>query len=194
VDDDQAVRDSLGLSLMTRGHAVQTHASARCFLDAIDELEVGCVVTDVRMPDMTGVEMLAELRDRRIKLPVIVITAYADVPLAIRAMRLGAIDLIEKPIDDDLFLESVRRAVSTHSNGKAPTAESQRILEKIDTLSARERDVLNGLLEGKANKMIAYDLGISIRTVEVHRGNLMSKMETKSLADLVRMSLIAFGE
>jgi two-component system response regulator FixJ len=193
VDDDVAVRHSLCLLLMTRGFKYRGYANARLFLEAIDTHESGCVVTDVRMPDITGVELLAELAKRRLNLPVIVMTAYAEVALAMQVMKLGAIDLIEKPIDDEVFVASIQRALASDSIGRPPKAQAQCIRSKLDTLTAQERAVLMRLLDGKSNQMIGVDLGISVKIVEIHRANVMSKLGAKSLTELVRMSLIAFG-
>ncbi|MBI1869254.1 MAG: response regulator [Methylocystis sp.] len=189
VDDDPAVRDSLGLLLVNDGFDVQTHASAKDFLGAVGPHEEGCVVTDVRMPGMSGFDLMTKMKERRVDLPVIVITAHADVPLAVQAMKEGAIDLLEKPFDDEALLASVRQALTAKNRYATRSAETQATLERLATLTARENEVLAGLLDGKPNKAIARDLGISVRTVEVHRANVMAKMQAGSLSELVRMSL-----
>jgi two-component system response regulator FixJ len=150
-----------------------------------------CVITDVRMPEMSGLELLRRLREMKIVVPVIVITGHADVPLAVEAMKFGAIDFLEKPFDDEVLLASVRAALERQQGETKRHAERSDIESRIAALSNRERDVLIGLVAGRANKQIAYDLGISPRTVEIYRANLMDKMQAGSLSDLVRMALIA---
>lgn len=188
IDDDAAVRDSIAFLLETADLEVRTHESAVAFLDAPD-LAPGCIVTDVRMPEMTGIELAQRLRESGSREPVIIITGHADVPLAIEAMHAGVADFIEKPFDDELLLAAIRRVVN--QAGEAASAETERreLAARFDSLSGRERDVLKGLVEGHANKVIAYDLDISPRTVEVYRANLMSKMQAGSLSELVRMVL-----
>ena len=188
IDDDAAVRDSIAFLLGTADLRVRTYESAVAFLAASDR-SPGCIVTDVRMPEMTGIELARRLREGGSREPVIIITGHADVPLAIEAMHAGVADFIEKPFDDELLLAAIRRGVA--DVGKAASAEAERreIAARFDSLSGRERDVLKGLVEGLANKVIAYDLDISPRTVEVYRANLMSKMQAGSLSELVRMVL-----
>lgn len=188
IDDDAAVRDSIAFLLETADLRVCTHESAVAFLAASDR-SPGCIVTDVRMPEMTGIELARRVRDGGSREPVIIITGHADVPLAIEAMHAGVADFIEKPFDDELLLAAIRRVVD--DVGKAASAETERreIAARFDSLSGRERDVLKGLVKGHANKVIAYDLDISPRTVEVYRANLMSKMQAGSLSELVRMVL-----
>lgn len=188
IDDDAAVRDSIAFLLETADLEVRTHESAVAFLDAPD-LAPGCIVTDVRMPEMTGIELAQRLRESGSREPVIIITGHADVPLAIEAMHAGVADFMEKPFDDELLLAAIRRVVN--QAGEAASAETERreLAARFDSLSGRERDVLKGLVEGHANKVIAYDLDISPRTVEVYRANLMSKMQAGSLSELVRMVL-----
>ena len=188
IDDDAAVRDSIAFLLGTADLRVRTYESAVAFLAASDR-SPGCIVTDVRMPEMTGIELARRLREGGSREPVIIITGHADVPLAIEAMHAGVADFIEKPFDEELLLAAIRRGVA--DVGKAASAEAERreIASRFDSLSGRERDVLKGLVEGHANKVIAYDLDISPRTVEVYRANLMSKMQAGSLSELVRMVL-----
>ena len=191
VDDDQAVLSALRFLLTAEGYAVRAHKSARTFLDTMERDECGCLVTDVRMPEMSGLDLLAELKERQVSMPVIVITAHGDVPLAIAAMKQGAENFLEKPFDNDALLGSVRAALTREENEPAQDAETQRIKERFATLSKREKEVLSGLLDGLPNKTIAYDLGISGRTVEVHRANMMKKLQATSLAELVKMALVA---
>lgn len=192
VDDDAAVRDSLRLLLETENFDVRAHASARGFLASVGAGEIGCVITDVRMPEMNGLDLLAEMKARRLDRPVIVITAHADVTLAVQAMKAGAVDLLEKPFDDEALLGAVRQAMRRPVAGEDPAdSESTVARDRLASLTARERDVLTGVLEGRPNKIIAHELGISVRTVEAHRARLMMKMQAKSLSDLVRMSVLA---
>lgn len=192
VDDDAAVRDSLRLLLETENFDVRAHASARDFLASVGAGETGCVITDVRMPEMNGLDLLAEMKARRLDRPVIVITAHADVTLAVQAMKAGAVDLLEKPFDDEALLGAVRQAMRRPVAGEDPVdSESAVARDRLASLTARERDVLTGVLEGRPNKIIAHELGISVRTVEAHRARLMMKMQAKSLSDLVRMSVLA---
>lgn len=188
IDDDAAVRDSIAFLLETADLTVRTHESAVALLAAFDR-SPGCIVTDVRMPEMTGIELARRLRDGGSREPVIIITGHADVPLAIEAMHAGVADFIEKPFDDDLLLAAIRRVVDKAGEAASAEAERREIAARFDSLSGRERDVLKGLVEGHANKVIAYDLDISPRTVEVYRANLMSKMQAGSLSELVRMVL-----
>ncbi|HEX2552706.1 MAG TPA: response regulator FixJ [Microvirga sp.] len=191
VDDDVAVRQSLSFLLASDGLPVRLHESAVAFLEAVKDAVAGCIVTDVRMPGIDGIEFLRRLRGRGITLPVIVMTGHADVPLAVEAMKQGAIDFIEKPFDDDLFLAAVRTALQRHEQSARHEGQKAEVLARFEALSERERQVLDGLVAGKANKVIAYDLGISPRTVEIYRANVMTKMQAGSLSELVRMALIA---
>jgi two-component system response regulator FixJ len=191
IDDDEAVRQSLAFLLDSGGIAARTHESATAFLAALPTLTPACIVTDVRMPGMTGIELLRELRVRGVDAPVIVITGHGDVPLAVEAMKGGAADFLEKPFDDDALLATIRAAMGRQARDAQRHAERDAILERLASLSGRERDVLAGLVAGHANKMIAYDLGISPRTVEIYRANLMTKMDAASLSHLVRMAMLA---
>ena len=191
VDDDPAVRNSLGVLLEVEGFNVQTHSSARAFLDSVEPDEKGCVLTDVRMPEISGIELLAKMKERHLTLPAIVITAYADVPLAVHAMKLGAVDLLEKPVGDETLLASVRHALTHGNDEKLRHAETQTIRTRLEGLTERENEVLTGLLMGRPNNMIANDLGLSTRLVEALRASVMAKMKAASLAELVRMSLTA---
>jgi two-component system response regulator FixJ len=189
VDDDRAILDSLSLMLTAEGYTVRTYELAQTFLAAIRQDDCGCVVTDVRMPEIGGLELLAALKRQRVSMPVIVMTAHGDIPLAVAAMRQGAVDFFEKPFDGDALLASIREALIRESGEEPPDAETCMIQERLATLSMRETQVLAGLLKGQSNKIIAYELGISTRTVEVHRANVMTKMQAGSLSDLVRMAL-----
>jgi two-component system, LuxR family, response regulator FixJ len=190
IDDDEAVRQSLTFLLRTAQIDVQSYASAAAFLEALPETPLGCVITDVRMPGMSGIELLRRLKELKSSIPVIVITGHGDVPLAVEAMKIGAADFLEKPFDDEVLLASVQSALSQRDGETKRQAEREEIENKLATLSNRERDVLGGLVAGRANKQIAFDLGISPRTVEIYRANLMNKMQAGSLSDLVRMALI----
>ena len=191
IDDDDSARGSLEFLLDCAGLRVRGFASADAFLAASPPLDGACLVTDVRMPGTNGIELLATLRGRGGEIPVIVMTGHADVPLAIQAMKAGAADFIEKPFDDELIMSAIRKAISDLSGTADGRAQKQQLTERIASLSAREREVMEALVEGKANKAIAYDLGISARTVEVYRANAMMKMHAKTLSDLVRMTTIA---
>lgn len=190
VDDDEAMRDSMAFLLRAENFQVQTYADAADFLTALPQIKVGCVVTDVRMPGMSGIELLQRLRELKVSLPVIVVSGHGDVPLAVEAMKTGALDFIEKPFDDDVFLRAVRMALSAHAVDSQRQAQKATINSRLESLSNREREVLEGLVAGHPNKTIAYDLGISPRTVEIYRANVMEKMQAGSLSDLVRMALV----
>ena len=190
IDDDDAVRQSLEFLLKTAGIAVRGFDSAKAFLEVLPHVTSGCVITDVRMPEITGIELLQKVKTANPDLPVIVITGHGDVSLAVEAMKIGAVDFLEKPFDDDLLLAAVRAALNRDSDAGKRKAELAGIQEKLAELSNRERQVLEGLVAGKANKVIAFDLNISPRTVEIYRANLMTKMSANSLSDLVRMAVM----
>jgi two-component system response regulator FixJ len=188
VDDDAEVRDSLKLLLEAMNFGVQVFPSARDFLaQPIDGH--ACLVTDLRMPDMDGLELQDEISRRRIGIPVIIMTAHGDVPLAVRAMKAGAADFIEKPFDEGTLIESVRRALAVRSRSAAHFAETAAIRERLLELTAREREVFELVATGKPNKAAAFELGISQRTVEIHRAHVMDKLDARNLADLVRIWL-----
>jgi two-component system, LuxR family, response regulator FixJ len=191
IDDDDGLRESLAFLLRSAALEVRSFDSATAFLDALPHTAPGCIITDVRMPDMSGIELLRRLKELKIGVPVIVITGHGDIALAVEAMKIGAADFFEKPFDDDLLVASVRAALRQQEDRTKLDAERANIEHRISTLSPREKDVLVGLIEGRANKQIAFDLGISPRTVEIYRANLMNKMQAGSLSDLVRMALIA---
>jgi two-component system response regulator FixJ len=190
VDDDAAVRKSLAFLLASEGLPARLHESASGFLDAAPRIEAGCIVTDVRMPGIDGIELIRRLKERGIALPVIVMTGHADVPMAVEAMKEGAIDFLEKPFGDEVFLAAVRSALARQEKDSHHGTQITEIQGRFDALSERERQVLEGLVAGKANKAIAYDLGISPRTVEIYRANVMAKMQAKSLSELVRLALL----
>jgi two-component system response regulator FixJ len=193
VDDDADVRDSLRLLLQTSDFMVETFDSATAFL-AGTHCTNACVVTDVRMPGMDGLALQEELARRRDSLPVIVMTGHGDVPLAVKAMRAGAIDFLEKPFDEDALVASVRRALEQRSQSLNRNIAAQAAREQLAHLTEREHQVLDLLVVGKPNKVIAYELDISPRTVEIHRARVMDKMQARSLADLVRLALAARHE
>ena len=191
IDDDEAVRRALAFLLGTAGLAVMVYESATAFLEKCEDFQSGCVVSDVRMPGIDGVELLRQLRHRRARMPVVIMTGHADVALAVAAMKEGAVDFIEKPFADDVLLAAIQAAFECDRNMGRPAAEVAQIQTRLASLSAREKEVLDGLLAGYPNKTIAYDLGLSPRTVEVHRANVMTKMGVSSLPELVRMALVA---
>ncbi|HZD88759.1 MAG TPA: response regulator FixJ [Pseudolabrys sp.] len=191
IDDDEAVRQSLEFLLKTAGLNVRSFDSARTFLEVLPEIRSGCIVTDVRMPEITGIDLLRRVKELGLDLPVIVITGHGDISLAVEAMKIGAVDFLEKPFDDDTLLEAVRASLTRTAGTAERNAELTEIHDRLEALSNRERQVLQGLVAGKANKVIAFDLGISPRTVEIYRANLMTKMAANSLSDLVRMAMMA---
>jgi len=191
VDDDDAVRDSLSMLLETAGYAVETYDSAYAFLDAVSSLGTGCVLTDVRMPDIDGLALQRRLAESGIRLPVIVMTGHADVPIAVQALKAGAMDFLEKPFDDAQLLTSVANAMAVSQRSHDDAIAVADIVARLATLTRREREVLDRLVAGQANKTIAYELGSSPRTVEVHRARVMEKMAVRSLPELVRLVIAA---
>jgi len=191
IDDDDAVRQSLEFLLRTARLEVRTYDSATAFLDLLPHISFGCVITDVRMPGLSGIDLLRRLNEFEIGMPVIVMTGHGDIPLAVEAMKFGAVDFFEKPFDDEALLAAVRSALAQHKGGAERSAEVSHIHARLKDLSNRERQVLEGLVAGRPNKVIAFDLGISPRTVEIYRANLMTKMQASSLSDLVRMAVVA---
>ena len=191
VDDDEAVRDSLSALLASKGYAVTSFASARGFLAVTQSLPAGCLIVDIRMPEMDGLTLQQQLIERSLGFPLVVITGHGDVPLAVRAMKAGAVDFIEKPFAAEAILMSLEAAFArlAGSGGQDPAARAA--AHKLELLSPREREVLGGLLAGLPNKSIAYDLGISPRTVEIHRARVMDKMGARSLSELIRLALAA---
>jgi two-component system, LuxR family, response regulator FixJ len=191
IDDDDGVRQSLAFLLATAGLAVRVYESGVAFLAALGTLQPGCIVSDVRMPGIDGLELQRRLKALGVHLPVIIMTGHADVPLAVEAMKAGAVDFIEKPFDDELLLSAIRLALDRYNELGHHEAEVVQIQTRLQSLSPRERQVLDGLLAGHPNKTIAYDLMLSPRTVEVHRANVMMKMGADSLSGLVRMAVQA---
>lgn len=191
IDDDEAVRESLAFLLLASGYTARTYSSADEFLSILDRIEHGCVVTDIRMPGMDGLDLVSHLQDVRPALPVIVITGHADVPLAVQAMKGGARDFIEKPFDDHSILEAVASALQSDGEISAGRTPAHVVRQRIAVLTNRERQVLRGLVDGQSNKAIARELEISPRTIEIYRANLMTKMDARTLSELVRMALVA---
>ena len=191
IDDDDSAREALAFLIDCAGLQVRSYESAVRFLEAVPAMEHGCIVTDVRMPELTGVELIGRLKALGIKDPVIVITGHADVPMAIQAMKAGVADFLEKPFSDEAILGAIRAALARQTGREEADAEREAINARITSLSQRESEVLEGLVAGHANKVIAYDLEISARTVEVYRANVMTKMKAGSLSELVRMVTVA---
>jgi two-component system response regulator FixJ len=191
IDDDEAMRESLAFLLDTSGLVARTYDSAVSFLDQLDDSQAGVIVTDVRMPEMTGLELVKRLKARDVGLPIIMITGHGDVPLAVEAMKAGVVDFLEKPFEEDSLLAAIRSAMAEGAKLDEDHAERDRMKQVLESLSPREYEVLNGVVEGKLNKVIAHELGISPRTVEVYRANVMSKTGARGLSELVRMVMLA---
>jgi two-component system, LuxR family, response regulator FixJ len=191
IDDDDGVRQSLAFSLTTAGLAVRAYASGSAFLAALSGLQPGCIVSDIRMPGIDGLKLQRRLNGLGINLPMIIMTGHGDIRQAVEAMKAGAVDFIEKPFDDDVLLSAVRVALDRYDRTGHMGTEVSGIRGRLESLSSREREVLEGLLAGLPNKTIAYDLKLSARTVEVHRANVMTKMGANTLSELVRMALVA---
>lgn len=189
VDDDAAVRDSLSWLIKSVGLKVETFGSAQEFLAAVDKKKAGCVVLDVRMPGMSGLELQEKLACEKILLPVIIITGHGDVPMAVRAVKSGAFDFIEKPFNDQVLLDRIQQALKRDVETRKVEGHRAEVSTKLALLTPREREVLELVVAGNPNKVIAAQLGISCRTVEIHRGRVMEKMEASSLSDLVRLGL-----
>jgi two-component system, LuxR family, response regulator FixJ len=190
VDDEEAVRKSLAFLLTMSGFTVRMHESAMSFLGVAPTLGKACLVTDLRMPEMSGVQLLERLTAIGAMLPAVVITGHGDVPMAVAAMKAGAVDFIEKPFEDEILIEAIKRAASQLDDVAEVSVDVTSLRIRMDSLSSRERQVLSAIVAGLPNKTIAYDLDISPRTVEVHRANIMSKMQAKSLPELVRMAIV----
>ena len=191
IDDDDALRDSLEFLFRSAQIPVQGYDSAQAFLNTLPDIAAGCLLSDVRMPGLSGTELLRRLREMKIGIPVIIMTGHADVPLAVEAMKLGAADFFEKPFDDERLLAAVRAAMTNQEKDQQWLHARADLQERLASLSNREHQVLDGLIAGRPNKTIAYDLGISSRTVEIYRANVMTKMRASSLSELVRMALLA---
>jgi FixJ family two-component response regulator len=189
VDDDAPVRDALRLLLRSTGHAVETYASAQEFLDAYSDDRPGCLLLDVRMPGMNGLDLQERLNERGAILPIIFITGHGDVPMAVEALQAGAMDFLQKPFRDDELLDRIAKALEKDAGNRRELLEVGQIAQRFEELTPRERGVMELIVQGKANKVIAGDLAISQRTVEIHRARVMEKTQASSLAHLVRMYL-----
>lgn len=189
VDDDQAVRESLAMLVQSAGLAAETFESAQAFLDAYRPDRRGCLVTDVRMPGMSGLELQERLSRDDVRIPVIVLTGHSDVPAAVRALKGGAVDFVEKPFNPEALLELVQQALVKDTEIRELSAQEAELAERMALLTPREHQIMTLVVAGKANKVIAIDLSISERTVELHRGRIMKKMQARSLAELMRMML-----
>lgn len=194
IDDDDAMRDSLVFLLTAADIEAVPHASAETFLGALPSLDFACVITDVRMPGMSGIELLRRLKEADKRLPVIIITGHGDIPMAVEALKTGAFDFIEKPFDDERIIGAVRSALAFRTKARRQAQDRAAVLARIAALTGRERQVFEGLVAGLPNKTIAFDLGISPRTVEVYRANVMSKLGASSLSEVVRMAFVASGD
>ena len=191
VDDDEAVRRSAGFMLKTSGFQVRTYESGVELLKAVASLEAGCILLDIRMPGMDGLEVHQALKDKGVTLPVIIMTGHGDVALAVQAMKGGAIDFIEKPFEKAVLLTAIDQGLAHLRRAAADRTSADDAAVRLQKLTAREREVLDGLAKGLPNKTIAYDLGISPRTVEIHRANLMTKLEVRSLSEALRLAFAA---
>ena len=191
VDDDDAVRDSLEAFLSATGYEVRGFASPREFLAVAGTIEFGCVLVDLQMPDMDGLELKNRLNQRNIDLPVVVVTGHGDIATAVAAMRAGAKDFIEKPFTDEAILAGIRIGLADRPKPSVVDQAKQAILDRLKNLSPREREVLDGMVAGHPNKVIAYNLSLSPRTVEIHRARVMDKMQARSLSELVRLAITA---
>jgi FixJ family two-component response regulator len=189
IDDDQAVRDSLGLLLKSMGTRASLFDSAQAFLDAWDPAMRGCIVLDIRMPGMSGMELQQRLKSQRCDIPIIFVTGHGDVPMAVEAMHQGAFDFIQKPFRDQELLDRINQALAWDAEHRSEEDQRRGVQERYASLTPREREVMDCVVRGLANKVIAMDLDLSQRTVEIHRARVMEKMNARSLADLVRMSL-----
>jgi two-component system, LuxR family, response regulator FixJ len=190
VDDDSAVRDSMRALIESAGYTVKVYESAKEFLKEPPP-PGSCLITDIRMPEMDGLELQEEINKRGMDLPLVVMTGHGDVPLAVRAMKAGALDFVEKPFDDEMMLASVRRALQIGHHQRNRNAEAKAAQDLIAQLTPRERNVLEKLVAGRSNKVAAYELGISPRTIEIHRANIMDKMHARSLSEVVRIAIAA---
>ena len=191
IDDDEAMLDSLNYLLDSAGYEVTRFDSALKFLDALPGLEFGCVVSDVRMPGLDGIELLKRIKAGHCTFPIVIMTGHGDVPLAVEAMKLGAVDFLEKPFEDDRLIGMIEMAIQEAEPAARSEALAQDIAARVASLSPRERQVMNGLIAGLSNKLIARDYDISPRTIEVYRANVMTKMQANSLSELVRLAMRA---
>ncbi len=191
IDDDEAMRDSLNFLLDSAGYGVTLFDSALKFLDALPGLAFGCVVSDVRMPGLDGIELLKRMKADHCRFPIVIMTGHGDVPLAVEAMKLGAVDFLEKPFEDERLIGMIETAIQQAEPAARSEALTQDIAARVASLSPRERQVMNGLIAGLSNKLIARDYDISPRTIEVYRANVMTKMQANSLSELVRLAMRA---
>lgn len=191
VDDDEAIRRSVGFMLKTSGYLVRAYESGIELIKAAPNLETGCILLDIRMPGMDGLEAQEALKAKGVTLPVIIMTGHGDVRLAVQAMKAGAVDFIEKPFEKAVLLGSIEQGIDRLKHSAADRERADSAAIRLQVLTPRERDVLEGLSKGLPNKTIAYDLGISPRTVEIHRANLMSKLGVRSLSEALRMAFAA---
>ncbi|MFT7404626.1 response regulator transcription factor [Zhongshania sp.] len=191
VEDDEAVRDSLQMVLESVGHKVASYSRADAFLEDYTTEMAGCMVLDIRMPGMNGMELQRQLNTRHSILPIIFVTGHGDVPMAVDAMQRGAVDFVQKPYREEELLGKIQQAIAADTENRADLEEKHKIRAKLSDLTPRETQVMELMIEGKANKVIAYDLDISQRTVEIHRARVMEKMRVRSLAHLVRMVMAA---
>jgi two-component system response regulator FixJ len=189
IDDDDAMRESLSFLLEAAGFDVRLFETARNFLDVLPDLKFGCVVSDVRMPGVDGIELLKRMKAGRCRFPIVIMTGHGDVPLAVEAMKLGAVDFLEKPFEDDRLIGMIEAAIRQAEPATKNEAIALDIAARIASLSPRERQVMNGLVAGLSNKLIARDYDISPRTIEVYRANVMTKMQANSLSELVRLAM-----
>lgn len=190
VDDDSAMRDSLGFLIGSVGRKVETYASAEEFLDAYDNERPGCIVLDVRMPGLSGLELMEKLGEDRFAPPVVLITGHGDIPMAVRALKAGAFDFIEKPFSDQVLLERIQQALQQDTSDRASEHDRSDIERRAARLTTRENQVFELVVDGKPNKVVASELGLSQKTVEVHRAHVMEKMRAESFADLVKMAVV----
>ncbi len=191
IDDDETIRKAVGFTLRTAGFAVETYGSGVDFLKIADEAERGSIVLDMHMPDMNGLQVQAALTQMDISMPVVMLTGNGDIALAVQAMKAGAVDFLAKPIERALLLDAIDRAFARIDTAEGRALEEAEACRQVDLLTPRERDVLEGLAQGLPNKTIAYDLGISSRTVEVHRASIMSKLGVRTLAETLRIAFAA---
>ncbi len=188
IDDDKAILASTAGFLTAKGYGVQTYASAEDFLETIGPHTTGCIVTDVRMPGIDGIELMSRLKERGLGLPIIIVTAYADTLLGSEAMKQGAVDLLEKPFSSSALVKAIRGALATWSEETSVSPNAETARARLSNLTAREREVLARLLSGAPSNLIAQELGVSVRTLETHRATVMSKMNAASIAELVKIS------
>lgn len=191
VDDDDAARDSLEALLVSIGHTVKSFASGNAFLDALEPDWSGCIILDVRMPGLSGPQVQEKLLERKNFLPVIIVTGHGDLPMAVKAMKAGALDFIEKPFNEDVIMEGIAKALAHNSAERQRVDEVGQTLARIEALTPREREVMLQVALGHPNKIVAYELGISARTVEIHRARVIEKLKVRNLSELVRLVLQA---